>query len=45
MDPETNGQDGPTWLRAVFSKTLLMFHAVIVAAVVVAAFLLGQPRI
>ena len=44
MDPDISGPEAPTWLGAVFSKTLLMFHRAIMAAVAAAAFLLVQPR-
>jgi hypothetical protein len=40
MDPEVNSPDAPTWLGAVLSRTLLLFHGVIVAAVIFAALLL-----
>jgi hypothetical protein len=44
MDLQLNAPDAPTWFGATFSKTLLLFHGVIVVAVVVAAILLTQRR-
>jgi hypothetical protein len=42
MDLKQNDADAPTWLGAVFSKTLLLFHGVVVAAVVIATLILVQ---
>jgi hypothetical protein len=42
MDLQANVQDAPTWAAAVFSKTLILFHGVIVSAVVGAAILLTR---
>jgi len=40
MDLQLNAPGAPTWLDAVFSKTLFLFHGVVVASVVIAALLL-----
>jgi len=40
MDLQQNTAGAPTWPEAVFSKTLMLFHGVVVAAVIIAALLL-----
>jgi hypothetical protein len=42
MNPEANTINAPTWLGTVFSRTLLLFHGVIVAAVILTALLLRR---
>jgi hypothetical protein len=42
MVVDLDGADTPTWIRAIFSKTLLLFHGIVVTAVAFAAWLLAQ---
>ena len=43
MDIDMQASGAATWVGSMFSKTLVLFHGVVLAAVVVATVLLGCP--